>query len=486
MARPENRFLTLLNSPRDRPLIIAHRGDSFHAPENTLEAARLGRKAGADAWELDVQLTRDAVPIVIHDESLLRTTDVAVRFAGDARGRDGFRVSDFAFDEVRSLDAGSWFVADAGGPRSARDFGTLDRLDPAHVEGFRSGLVRIPTLEEALLFTREQDWLVNVEIKSFPERPAGIVARVLEVVAATGTSDRVLISSFDHDDVVAADQPGRRHALGILLATPIHRLPEYAVDVVGADTVHVSTEVVGAESVAYRRTGDASELRRDIIKALEARGIPTLVYTVNHQAAESSSVSSARSESLGCSRTIREDDGHSDRCSKSTLRRRSPSIAGWPWQELAELFDRLRRCLEAARIDAGRAAKDPALDPGAFAEPAVQVLDLAHRRRECGRRLTRGHLLAEQEQPPSQPADQFGKRRACHGRALLDPSLARNASRATTARSAWASSRRSTPAASLGTGRSAITRDRSKRSEMALIRWRAERQRSIRTGVVAT
>ena len=114
-------------------------------------------------------MTRDDVPVVIHDESLLRTTDVAIRFAGDLRGRDGFRVSDFDLNEVRSLDAGSWFVARDGGARSAGDFGTLDRLDPAHVEGSAPGSVRIPTLKEALLFTRDQDWLVNVEIKSFPE-----------------------------------------------------------------------------------------------------------------------------------------------------------------------------------------------------------------------------------------------------------------------------------------------------------------------------
>src|SRR5262245_40461347 len=64
-AQPENRFLALLESPRDRPAIIAHRGDSFHAPENTLEAARLGWEAGAEAWEFDVQLTRDGVPVVL-------------------------------------------------------------------------------------------------------------------------------------------------------------------------------------------------------------------------------------------------------------------------------------------------------------------------------------------------------------------------------------------------------------------------------------
>jgi glycerophosphoryl diester phosphodiesterase len=282
--RSENLFVMRLKPSRCRPLIIAHRGDSFHAPENTLEAARLGLEAGADAWEFDVQMTRDGVPVILHDESLLRTSDVAARFAGDPRGRDGFRVSDFDFDDLKALDAGSWFVAENGGPRSARDFGTFDRLGPDEIGRFRSGSVRIPTLEEALIFTREQDWLANIEIKSFPDHPPRLVERALEIIEATSTADRVLISSFDHDDVVAARGPGRRHALGILLATPIHRLPDYAADLVGADTVHVSTEVLGSESVAYRRISESRSLRRDIVAALEERGIPALVYTVNHRA----------------------------------------------------------------------------------------------------------------------------------------------------------------------------------------------------------
>jgi glycerophosphoryl diester phosphodiesterase len=283
-AQSENRFLALLRPPRDGPVIVAHRGDSFHAPENTLEAARLGWAAGAEAWELDVHLTRDGVPIVFHDESLLRTTDVASRFAGDPRGRDGFPVADFDFDEVQTLDAGSWFISDRGGPRSAQEFGTFDRLGPAHLEHYRSGGVFIPTLEQALILTKELDWLVNVELKSFPERPPGIVDRVLEVIAATETADRVLISSFDHDDLVAADRGGRRYALGILLATPLLRLAEYARDIVGADTVHVSTEVIGSDTIGYRRGCSAAALRHDVVTTLKAQGIPVLVYTVNHQA----------------------------------------------------------------------------------------------------------------------------------------------------------------------------------------------------------
>ena len=187
------------------------RGASGRLVPGTREHARRGTTGlgiRRDAWELDVQLTRDGVPIVLHDESLLRTTDVAVKFAGDPRGQDGFHVSDFDFDEVRSLDAGSWFVSEHGGPRSARDFGSLTRLDPAAVEHYASGRISIPTLSEALEFTREHDWLVNVEIKSFPERPRDSVEPVLKVIAETETASRVLISSFDHRDVAAANFPG--------------------------------------------------------------------------------------------------------------------------------------------------------------------------------------------------------------------------------------------------------------------------------------
>ncbi len=279
-----NRFLGLLKSSETRPILVAHRGDSFHAPENTLEAARLAWELGAEAWELDVQLTRDGVPVVLHDESLLRTTDVAARFAGDPRAKDGFRVIDFDFEEVRSLDAGSWFVAADGGPRSARDFNTLDQLDAARIEHYRSGRVVIPTLAEALTLTRELDWLVNVEIKSFPEQPPALIDRVLDVIAATDTAERTLISSFDHNDIFADRHPGRRYALGILTVTPLYRIGDYATRMVGADTVHVSTEILGADAVSYRRQRSARALRYDLVAELKHAGIPLLAYTVNHQA----------------------------------------------------------------------------------------------------------------------------------------------------------------------------------------------------------
>jgi glycerophosphoryl diester phosphodiesterase len=269
-------------------VIIAHRGDSFHAPENTLEAARRGRATGADAWELDVQLTRDGVPVVIHDQSLVRTTDVAERFAGDPRGAAGFPVRDFDLDEIRALDAGTWFVDPAGPARSAADFGTLPRLEESERLRFETGAVRVPTLAEALELTDELDWLVNVELKGFPTAGAVLVEAAIAVIAATRTAHRVLISSFDHAAVArcARHEHIRALATGALAATPLDRPERYVRDEVGAFTYHPSCDVLGAASEAYARTPSPQALRQDMLRPLQARGVPVLVFTVNQSTAD--------------------------------------------------------------------------------------------------------------------------------------------------------------------------------------------------------
>jgi glycerophosphoryl diester phosphodiesterase len=276
-----NRFRALFRTPQDRPLLLAHRGDSFHAPENTLEAARAGWESGADGWELDVHLSRDGVPVVLHDESLQRTTDVSERFPDDPRGKAGFLVSDFDLEEIRALDAGSWFLDPSGMPRTASGFGTLASLSDASLALFRSGRVRIPTLVEALKLTAELNWLVNVELKTFPNTEPRLVDAVLEVVEATGTEHRILISSFDHGDValVAARRP--EIATGVLASTPLHRPEQYVRTLVGADAYHPSTLVLGAGSDAYRRAPSPRTLRAGELDTLGQAGVPTLVYTVS-------------------------------------------------------------------------------------------------------------------------------------------------------------------------------------------------------------
>lgn len=87
-----------------RPLVIAHRGYSQFAPENTLPAFELAKKAGADLVELDYYHTRDGVPIVFHDAVLDRTTNAVEKW-----GMRGIRVGAKTAAELQTLDAGSWF-----------------------------------------------------------------------------------------------------------------------------------------------------------------------------------------------------------------------------------------------------------------------------------------------------------------------------------------------------------------------------------------
>jgi glycerophosphoryl diester phosphodiesterase len=283
-AAAVNRFRALLRADQSCPILIAHRGDSAHAPENTLEAAQRGWESGADAWELDVQLTRDRVPVVIHDESLVRTTDAARRFAGDPRAGSGFRVAEFDLEEVRALDAGSWFVDPEGGARTAAGFATLDVLSAEDRDRYGSNAVRVPTLAEALELTARLDWLVNVELKSDAKTGPDLLDAVLAVIHATGTAARVLVSSFDHAEVarVARHHPGL--ASGVLAATPLHRPHVYVRRLVGADAYHASARALGADADASRRTRSLGALRIGDLSALRAAGVPVLVFTVNDAA----------------------------------------------------------------------------------------------------------------------------------------------------------------------------------------------------------
>jgi glycerophosphoryl diester phosphodiesterase len=279
--RSANQFLSLLRGRPRRPLIIAHRGDSFHAPENTLVAAERAWDAGADPWEFDVHLTRDGVPVLVHDESLLRTTDVAERFSGDPREAEGFPVSLFDFDEIRSLDAGSWFLDQAQTPRSAAAFGTLGQLSSNDLALFGSGEVRVPSLREALELTARLDWLANVELKSFPNLQPALLQAVLAEIESLGVLDRVLVSSFNHRDLARARSMAPGLAIGVLTDLPLHRPDLYVVERLQADTYHPSAAVFGAEGESYRSRPHSQELATVDLDGLRQRGVPVLVYTVN-------------------------------------------------------------------------------------------------------------------------------------------------------------------------------------------------------------
>ena len=104
---------TVLSGQPSRKILIAHRGASAYAPEHTIAAYRLALEQGADFVEQDLQISKDGVLVCLHDLTLERTTNVEDVFparsvAGPA-GRPTWNVSDFTLQELKSLDAGSWF-----------------------------------------------------------------------------------------------------------------------------------------------------------------------------------------------------------------------------------------------------------------------------------------------------------------------------------------------------------------------------------------
>lgn len=103
-----------------KKILIAHRGASAYAPEHTIAAYELAIEQGADFVEQDLQVTKDGVLICMHDLSLERTTNVEEVFpdrSAIVRGRKAWPVADFTLEEIKTLDAGSWFDAKFAGAR---------------------------------------------------------------------------------------------------------------------------------------------------------------------------------------------------------------------------------------------------------------------------------------------------------------------------------------------------------------------------------
>jgi glycerophosphoryl diester phosphodiesterase len=179
----------IVNAVRNRRLIAAHRGARSLAPENTLAAARAALEAGARMWEIDVRMSRDGEIVLLHDADLRRTTDAQSKFPG----RSSWLVDDFTLGELKSLDFGSWFG-------KVDPFGQIAAGKISPSEAARYSDEQAVTLEEAILFTIRNDWLLTVEIKDLSGRPGheSIAEKVCSLVRSLGAAEKVLISSFNH------------------------------------------------------------------------------------------------------------------------------------------------------------------------------------------------------------------------------------------------------------------------------------------------
>lgn len=214
------------------PRIIGHRGAAAHAPENTLAGLRKAAELGCTMVEFDVKLTRNRVPILMHDDTLDRTTN----------GQGAVVNADFA--AIRTLDAGRHFSPDFAGER-------------------------IPTLEEALKLALELGLAVNIEIKPCPGRDVETATVALSQARALWPSDRPapLISSFSVDALAAARDAAPDWPRGYLI------WDRPATWSAIADTLDVATINVSA----IRETPET-------IAEYRATGRPVLAYTVNEAA----------------------------------------------------------------------------------------------------------------------------------------------------------------------------------------------------------
>ncbi len=210
--------------------LIAHRGWSGKAPENTLSAIRMALgEPKIDSIEIDVHLSKDGVPVVIHDHRLDRTTDGS-----------GY-VKDKTAEELKSLDAGSWFG-----------------------EGFAGEPV--PLLEDVLkLVNGEKDLLI--ELKQAAGQYEGLEEAVLKLIKAYGQETQCRLISFDHKSLKVCTEinPQVKCTL-VILGSPLLLVDQ--VNEIGADAVSLHHQYIEAE----------------LVDDLENNGTDIVVWTVDQKA----------------------------------------------------------------------------------------------------------------------------------------------------------------------------------------------------------
>ena len=197
-----------------RVLVLAHRGDSRAAPENTLPAFASALRLGVDLVELDYVHSADGVPIVFHDDTLDRVTDARRVFAGSAAP---IAIASKTLAELLRLDAGSWYGAAFVG-------------------------TRIPTLEEALR-------LIGPRALTMIERKAGDAATLVSWLQRLGQVEQVVVTAFDWRFLADCHELEPRLVLGalgtkILTAGQLEQAISVGASVIGWDDGFVTREHV--------------------------------------------------------------------------------------------------------------------------------------------------------------------------------------------------------------------------------------------------
>jgi glycerophosphoryl diester phosphodiesterase len=201
----------LIASPR--VLVIAHRGNSSVAPENSLPAFQAALDAQADLVELDYFHSSDGVPVVIHDEILDRTTNAEAML-----GKPKLLIGDFPAAQLRQLDVGAWFDDNFAG-------------------------TKLPTLVESLD-------LIQASGVTLIERKAGAAQTLVRLLEEKQLIDKVVVQAFDWEFVAACRQLAPRLALGTLSSKPASDEQIRAAAATGADLIVWNHEKIGRAQIA--------------------------------------------------------------------------------------------------------------------------------------------------------------------------------------------------------------------------------------------
>ncbi|MGQ5264690.1 glycerophosphodiester phosphodiesterase [Micromonospora sp. ZYX-F-536] len=207
--------------------VIAHRGASAAAPENTLVAQEIARRGGADWIENDVQPSKDGIPFILHDSTVDRTTD----------GTGSIR--NLTAAQIKALDAGSWF-----GPHYVGE--------------------RVPTLAEQLADLRTRGGNLLVEIKGRHTRDE--VATIIRVIREEQMMGRVFIQSFEVDALRHTYELAPELPLGLLRSS------------LDADPVAIAKDL---HLTAYNPDGNALLGRPEVVAPLHAAGVAVMAWTMD-------------------------------------------------------------------------------------------------------------------------------------------------------------------------------------------------------------
>lgn len=208
--------------------IWGHRGAMAYCPENTIASFEKAVKLGVSGIELDVHLTKDNCLVVCHDEEVNRTTN----------GKGW--IKDMTYNEIRKLDAGSWFDKKFTG-------------------------LKIPSLIEVFNLYKCKDIIINVEIKAGSKFYPGIEEKVIKLINKCKLKEKVIVSSFDHRAIVKIKEIDKSIKTGLLYVAALHKPVDY-LKKVGADALHPHYLTIDSE----------------VVKSSKKNNIPINTYTVNN------------------------------------------------------------------------------------------------------------------------------------------------------------------------------------------------------------